>query len=610
MVRDILKKMKPAQLRKYIAAHNKVVRQYIGVEIKQARAAYSENLKIKRREMKAAQTIDAKGKKKEQLIELIMREPSLVRKIKFDDDNKTVDPPAEAPAATGGGAAQPKPKAKPKEDIRKSPPTPKVLDIKEKIKKKAVEIKKDRIQSKVKALGKSQVAKKRELASKIEKTAESLKKAKPKPKKKIDVTAELAKIDSGSAKKPSEDNEKKYVKLLIKLENIPIKIRNAGVTLEDEYDLEALEDDIASGAGSQASVLKNALKNLEDLIKQPLMIFRSTKKIESDIAKFVPNYKKDPRFNKAIKDIENAQDKYNKKLTVLKTKIVKKIGAKKSALKPEEKPKAQAKQTKPEPKKEAPKPKAKPKAKPAAKQKKYNFNFMKNLKFSNNSSENNRKTEKEIRKNLTILDIKKLCGVYYEKKDYKTFFKMTENLEGEEYEELVTDILFELCEEQDFDERNSKVKAKPKAKPEEEEEEQSVAGPIKKVPKKLHSIWKEYMEYKVGDWYSPKDQKEEIEELVDGQKQFLEARKKRKSGNLSAAEQSKQIIIIASFSDAMRDEFNENEGFKKIYKEFAPKLLEDYEESTKAPKKPKKQKKEEVDPETAKQLARFAGRFN
>ena len=78
---------------------------------------------------------------------------------------------------------------------------------------------------------------------------------------------------------------------------------------------------------------------------------------------------------------------------------------------------------------------------------------------------------------------------------------------------------------------------------------------------------------------------------------------------MSAAEQSKQIKIIASFSDAMRDEFNENEGFKKIYKEFAPKLLEDYEESTKAPKKPKKQKKEEVDPETAKQLARFAGRY-
>ena len=49
MVRDILKKLKPAQLRKYIAMHNKVVRQYIGVEIKQARANYSEKLKVKRR---------------------------------------------------------------------------------------------------------------------------------------------------------------------------------------------------------------------------------------------------------------------------------------------------------------------------------------------------------------------------------------------------------------------------------------------------------------------------------------------------------------------------------------------------------------------------------
>ena len=64
MVRDILKKMKPSELRKYIAMHNKVVRQYVGVEIKQARVAYSEKLKVKRRELKLAQTIDAKGKKK------------------------------------------------------------------------------------------------------------------------------------------------------------------------------------------------------------------------------------------------------------------------------------------------------------------------------------------------------------------------------------------------------------------------------------------------------------------------------------------------------------------------------------------------------------------
>lgn len=33
MVRAILQKMKTPELRKYIAAHNKVVRQYIGVEI-------------------------------------------------------------------------------------------------------------------------------------------------------------------------------------------------------------------------------------------------------------------------------------------------------------------------------------------------------------------------------------------------------------------------------------------------------------------------------------------------------------------------------------------------------------------------------------------------
>ena len=132
MVRDILMKMKTPEIRKYITAHNKTIRQYIGLEIKEARVAYSKNLKIKRREMKQAQEINAKGKKKEELIDLIMKEPAIVKKIKYDNDNKTFDP-----LPTGGGAAE-------KKDIRKSKPTQKVLDIKEQIKKKADKIKEDR----------------------------------------------------------------------------------------------------------------------------------------------------------------------------------------------------------------------------------------------------------------------------------------------------------------------------------------------------------------------------------------------------------------------------------------------------------------------------------
>jgi len=110
MVRDILMKMKTPEIRKYITAHNKTIRQYIGLEIKEARVAYSKNLKIKRREMKQAQEINAKGKKKEELIDLIMKEPAIVKKIKYDNDNKTFDP-----APTGGGAAEKKDYSKERE---------------------------------------------------------------------------------------------------------------------------------------------------------------------------------------------------------------------------------------------------------------------------------------------------------------------------------------------------------------------------------------------------------------------------------------------------------------------------------------------------------------
>jgi len=93
MVRDILKKMKPAQLRKYIAAHNKVIRANISKEIKEARVAYSQTLKVKRRELKSAREVNAKGKKKDELIELIMNEPLIVKQVKKDQEEQPAIPP-------------------------------------------------------------------------------------------------------------------------------------------------------------------------------------------------------------------------------------------------------------------------------------------------------------------------------------------------------------------------------------------------------------------------------------------------------------------------------------------------------------------------------------
>lgn len=84
MVREKLEKLETKQLRKYITEHNKVVRKYIGEEIKQARVEYNQQLKVKRREMRAAQTLDAKGKKKPELIDLIMSEPLLVKRLKSE----------------------------------------------------------------------------------------------------------------------------------------------------------------------------------------------------------------------------------------------------------------------------------------------------------------------------------------------------------------------------------------------------------------------------------------------------------------------------------------------------------------------------------------------
>ena len=84
MVRAKLEQLDIKQLRKYINEHNKVVRKYIGEEIKQARVEYNKELKVRRREMRAARTLETKGKKKDELIEMIMNEPLLVKRLKSE----------------------------------------------------------------------------------------------------------------------------------------------------------------------------------------------------------------------------------------------------------------------------------------------------------------------------------------------------------------------------------------------------------------------------------------------------------------------------------------------------------------------------------------------
>ncbi len=68
MVAEFLKKWNTPALRKYVSDHNKVIRFHIGKEIKEARVEYSKFLKVKRRELKAAQEINIKGKKNLKLL--------------------------------------------------------------------------------------------------------------------------------------------------------------------------------------------------------------------------------------------------------------------------------------------------------------------------------------------------------------------------------------------------------------------------------------------------------------------------------------------------------------------------------------------------------------
>ena len=103
-----------------------------------------------------------------------------------------------------------------------------------------------------------------------------------------------------------------------------------------------------------------------------------------------------------------------------------------------------------EPKADLP-PIPKPKARREAK--KYDFNFMKKIKFSNDSSKNDRLAENAIRKNFNKKDIIKLCDTLYHNKNSKEFFKMTQNLEDESYEALVESIILEICEEYHFEEK-------------------------------------------------------------------------------------------------------------------------------------------------------------
>ena len=86
------------------------------------------------------------------------------------------------------------------------------------------------------------------------------------------------------------------------------------------------------------------------------------------------------------------------------------------------------------------------------------------------------------------------------------------------------------------------------------------------------------MNERVGDYYSKGDQEDEVEVFEDLEKDYLKNDKIRKNKKEKAAAQSKARNALARTRDDMTSEFKENPNYKKLYEQFAPKLLEKYEE--------------------------------
>ena len=457
MVRAILEKMKPAELRKYISAHNKVVRKYIGVEIKQARAAYSQTLKVRRREMKAAQTIDAKGKKKEELIELIMKEPTLVRQIKVDKEQAAAPAPVSAERRKQIDDRLARQKKKRDEERKKKKAESEAGPAPAPVKKVSVE-RLNRIRQKIRDLGKQEVAKKIKLADEIEKVARDLKikkaragkkpavKPKPPPSEAARIPKMLAIIAEGAKKG-------------VRVKGLETQLRE----LENEYDLSEF-----LGAGpaekpkpkAKPAPPKEELKNLNKIVKDNKIKKYTTEKYRGGSYLIKSGVEND--FLNILVD-ENG-------------KIISKSESKQ----------------------------AKPKAKPKA---------------------------------PTAEDIKKAA--------------------------------LEAAEEETDD------------------DDETPDPPIKAVPKRLHSVWKNYMEERVGEYYTASDQKDEIDDLKFTEKEYLKNEKIRADTSVSASKQASARNANARTRESMSDEFKTDSDVKKIYKEFAPRLLKKFEEFEKDLKKRK-----------------------
>ena len=136
---------------------------------------------------------------------------------------------------------------------------------------------------------------------------------------------------------------------MIRLEALPNKIRQARFDLEEQFSNESIEEELQEGDVSPIELFKRGIKNVEQLIKRPILLFKDQGLLEKDLAKTIKNYQDDPRYNESVEEIEVEKDDFNKSLNKIKVVLMKKLnsqqkkGKGKAPLKPkEEAPKAKS----------------------------------------------------------------------------------------------------------------------------------------------------------------------------------------------------------------------------------------------------------------------------
>lgn len=564
MVKQILIKWPLAALKKYIKDHNKVVRENISKEIKEARVQYNQQLKVRRREMKAAKEIQTKGKEKNDIVDSIMEEPLIVKAIKADMDAKR------APKGFRFRAD-------------------KVLVTKKPF---------DRLEEKREGVKKIKLEKAQKL---IDELKDIDKKYSPSNLKKLFGGMKGAE-ERRKATKALGDWTTKWNKLKMgsdpRLNTIFNRIKKNMLEASSKHPSETIED--------EPKKVKEEKKKTDAKIKVPKIIITEAEEPTGGApaepkSQLGPIPKSKVKIRVAPKKKPKPPADERERIADMKRAIedARKKGKKLSGLE------FQLKEL--ERQFDISGIKATPKPKKQIKQKKEEIGeaimpidrviggVIKDL-----------VNQRNISNNLEI--IKSIKSGYYQSEDKGVLSpNMTlEKFRGGSFRivaqsnNLINEYLFDekgnlIDRKQTFKEKpkkEEKKKPKPPTPPppepettdEETEEEEvydrSKVKVIKGIGRNLKEIWLDYMEYRNGgDPYTEADQKFELEQFEEIEKQFFEAKETRTDPSNSAAVQAKAGATQSRIRNDIKQEIKDvGEGMKKLYQKLTPQLFRAYED--------------------------------